>query len=137
MKNEIKYGLLIGILSGIWLLVMHAAGVYSVENTTNGRTSWLEYVSVIIPLAGLTLGIKALRDRQPDGKIEFFQGLVAGFKILLIGGIITAFFTVVYIQYVPSSLQTSFMGRIAAAGIVGLLLNIAVALSLMNKQKNL
>lgn len=135
MKNAIKYGALIGILSGIWLLVMHFTGVF--EHVESGQMSWMEYASVLIPVIGLYLGIKNFRDHINGGKMEFFEGLFEGFVILIIGGLITTFFAVIYIQNVPSLLQTDYMGRIGGAGVVGILLDIAVSLSLMNKQKHL
>ena len=135
MKNAIKYGFIIGILSGIWLLIMHFAGV--LEDTEDGRISWMEYASVIIPFLGLYFGIKNFRDKINGGKMEFFEGLFEGLAILIAGGIIASFFAVIYVQNVPSLLQTDYMGRIGGAGIVGILLDIAVSLSLMNKQKHL
>lgn len=135
MKNSIKYGALIGILSGIWLLVMHFSGIFG--NIESGQTSWMEYASVLIPVTGLYLGIKNFRDHINGGKMEFFEGLFEGFIILIIGGLITTFFAVIYIQNVPTSLETDYMGRIAGAGVVGILLDVAVSLSLMNKQKHL
>jgi hypothetical protein len=135
MKNAIKYGALIGILSGIWLLIMHFTGVF--EHMEAGKTSWMEYASVLIPLTGLYLGIKNFRDHINGGKMEFFEGLFEGFVILIAGGLITTFFAVIYIQNVGTGLQTDYMGRIGGAGVVGILLDIAVSLSLMNKQKHL
>lgn len=136
MKNAIKYGLLIGILSGIWLLIMHFSGVYT-ENGSSQRMSWMEYASVIIPFVGLYLGIKNFRDNLNGGKMEFFEGLFEGFLILLVGGLITSFFAVVYIQNVPSVLETDYMGRVGGAGLVGLLFDLIVSLLLMNKQRDL
>ncbi|MXV14142.1 DUF4199 domain-containing protein [Hufsiella ginkgonis] len=138
MKNAIKYGIGIGIVSGIWLLVMHFAGVLrGDEANTTDRTSWMEYASVLIPLTGLYLGIKNFRDVESGGRMEFFEGIFEGFKIMLVAGVIVAFFSVVYIQYVSTALETNLMGRIAAAGIVGILFNIVMSLVLMNKQRNL
>jgi len=136
MRNAIKYGLLIGIVSGIWILVLHFAGVYN-DNPEPGSFSGLEYASVLIPLIGLYLGIKNFRDHVNGGRMEFFEGIFEGFKIMIVGGIIAAFFAVVYVQYAPSVMNTDYMGRIGGAGIVGILFNLIVSISLMNKQKHL
>lgn len=135
MENSIKYGGLIGILSGIWLSVMHFSGVFG--NIESGKTSWMEYASVLIPVTCLYMGIKNFRDHINGGKMEFFEGLFEGFVILIIGGLITTFFAVIYIQNVPTLLETDYMGRIAGASVVGILFDIVISLSLMNKQKNL
>lgn len=137
MKNAAKYGLLIGIISGIWIFIMHLSGVYERPYPLADKISWMEFAAVLIPLTGLYLGIKSFRDNYNGGKMEFFEGLFEGFKILLVGGVITAFFGVLYVQYMSSALQADFMGRIAGAGLVGILFNIVMALILMNKQRNL
>ena len=137
MRNAAKYGILIGIVSGIWILIMHFAGVYEEEYPKADELDWLEYVSVIIPFTGLYLGIKSFRDNINGGKMEFFEGLFEGFKILVVGGIITAFFAVVYVQNSDISLNVDYMGRIGGAGLIGILFNLVVSLMLMNKQRNL
>ncbi|HEY0770279.1 MAG TPA: hypothetical protein VGD31_08075, partial [Sphingobacteriaceae bacterium] len=60
-----------------------------------------------------------------------------GFKIMVIGGVIAAFFAVVYIHYVNNTMQMDYMGRIGAAGAIGFLFTLAISLMLMNKQRNL
>ena len=136
MRNAIKYGLLIGIASGIWILVLHLAGVYT-DAPSPGSYSLLEYTSGLIPLVGLYLGIKNFRDHINGGKMEFFEGLFEGFKIMIVGAIIAYFFAAIYVQLVPSVLKTDYMGRIGGAGIIGILCNLFVSLVLMNKQKHL
>lgn len=136
MGNAIKYGLLIGIASGIWILVLHVAGVYN-DAPEPGHFSLLEYASGLIPLTGLYLGIKNFRDHINGGRMEFFEGLFEGFKIMIVGGIIAAFFAVVYVQYAQSAMNTDYMGRIGGAGILGILFNLIVSISLMNKQRHL
>lgn len=136
MNNAIKYGLIIGILSGIWILILHFAGVYS-DAPKEGQYNWIEYTSILIPFIGLFFGIKNFRDNINGGKMEFFEGLFEGFKIMIVGGVIAAFFAVIYVQISPSVLNTDYMGRIAGAGIIGILFNLTVSILLMNKQKHL
>ena len=136
MKNAIKYGLIIGILSGIWILILHLAGAYG-DSAEVGNLSWMEYTSVLIPFIGLYFGIKNFRDNINGGRMEFFEGLFEGFKIMIVGGVIAAFCAVLYVQISPSVLNTDYMGRIGGAGIVGILFNLIISISLMNKQKYL
>ena len=137
MKNAIKYGVIIGIISGVWILIMHFSGIYEEEYPKADKLDWLEYASIIIPFIGLYLGIKNFRDNVNGGKMEFFEGIFEGFKIIIVGGIIAAFFAVVYVQYSPNVLNTDYMARIAGAGIIGILFNLVISLMLMNKQRNL
>lgn len=116
---------------------MHLAGVFENEYPKSDNFSWLEYVSVIIPFTGLYLGIKNYRDNINGGRMEFFEGIFEGFKIMIFSGVITAFFAVVYISYVNNTLQMDYMGRIGAAGVIGILFTLVISLVLMNKQRNL
>ena len=138
MKNAIKYGIIIGVLSGIWILIMHFAGVYASDPIgESNNMGWLEWVSMLIPLIGLYMGVRSYRESRPEGKMEFFEGLFEGFKIIIIGGVIAAFFAIVYVQFNVSVMNTDYMYRITAAVLVGILFNLAISLALMNKQKNL
>jgi len=139
MKNAIKYGLLIGVLSAIWIFVMHSSGVFNQDDNGGQGISWAEYLSVIIPFLGLYFGVKNYRDHLNNGRIEFFEAILEGFKILIVGGVLTAAFMSIYINYIAgsASLKLDYMQRIFGAGVVGILLNLVVCLMLMNKQKNL
>jgi hypothetical protein len=139
MKNAIKYGLIIGILSTLWIIAAHKIGYYDDIATGSGADiMWIEFTSLIIPVMGLYLGIKSYRDNLRGGKMEFFEGLMEGFKIMLVGGVITAGFAAIYIQSTGlDQLQRDFMGRMLYAMILGLMFDIAISLILMNKQKHL
>ncbi|TZF85926.1 DUF4199 domain-containing protein (plasmid) [Pedobacter sp. BS3] len=136
MRNAILYGLVIGVASGIWLLIMHFAGVFNYSREY-GEIHWMEYASLLIPLAGLYFGVQNFRDNENDGTMEFFEGLFEGFKILVVGAVITAFFLVMYFNYVAPDLKTDYIWRMGAGGVVGILFDLMVALLLMNKQKRL
>ena len=138
MKNGLKYGLLIGALTGVWIMFMHLLGVYDQAKSGPFNIHWMEYLSVFIPFTGLYLGIKNYRNNINGGKLEFIEGLMEGFKILLIGFVLYMAVSALYMQYAGSTLLTmDYYQRIGGAGIVGILFNIVVSLLLMNKQHNL
>ncbi|WP_411274103.1 DUF4199 family protein [Daejeonella sp.] len=138
MKNAAIYGITIGILSGIWILIMHFSGVYAQDSVDESNNmQWMEWVSMLIPAIGLYLGIKSYRDHVSGGKMEFFEGLFEGFKIIIIGGVIAAFFAIVYVQLNINVMNTDYMYRVTAALLIGILFNLAISLILMNKQKHL
>ncbi|WP_423147604.1 DUF4199 domain-containing protein [Rubrolithibacter danxiaensis] len=142
MKNAIKFGILIGIASGIWIVIMHFAGVYNraypiSDRSMSSSINWLEYISTFIPFLGLFFGIKNFRDNINGGRMEFFEGIFEGFKILVIGGVIAGFFIAVYTSYVNNNIGMDFMGRIGYAGLFGILCTITISLILMNRQRNL
>lgn len=138
MKNALKYGLLIGVLTGAWILLMHVMGVYHQVKSGPFNIHWMEYLSVVIPFLGLYLGIKNYRDNINGGRLEFFEGLIEGFKILLVGFVLYAAASTLYVQYADSNLLTmDYYQRIGGAGLVGILFNIVISLMLMNRQHNL
>jgi len=138
MGHAAKYGIIIGVLSGIWILIMHFSGVYA-KDAAGGPNNmeWMEWAAMLIPAIGLYLGIKSYRDHISGGKMEFFEGLFEGFKIIIIGGVTAAFFAIVYVQLNVSVMNTDYMYRITAAVLIGILFNLAISLMLMNKQKHL
>ena len=130
MKNAIIFGVIIGVLSGAWILMMHLLGY-----TTLTSTSPVEYTSVLIPIIGLYFGVKRYRDVEKNGNITFFEGLQEGFKILFAGGVVAVAFAILYISYVSKGSISDFSGKIFAALLVGVISALAVSLLLMTDSK--
>jgi hypothetical protein len=131
MKNAFFPGLIIGLLSGAWLLIMRLMGH---TTFTNEEVSPIEFVSVLIPIVGLYFGVKRYRDVDLKGKMNFLEGLVQSFKILIAAGIIVVFLGIVYINYIDYSNNfRDFSGRIFAALLIGVLSAFVVTLLLMSK----
>src|SRR5438067_2231594 len=134
MKNAILPGLIIGILSGIWLFIMRSMNL----TFTNDKVAPIEFISVFIPVIGLYIGVKRYRDNDLDGKMNFLEGLVQGFKILIVGGVFVVFIGIVYINWISSTEKANwsdFSGRIFAALLIGVLSAFTVTLLLMSKSK--
>ncbi|EHQ27292.1 DUF4199 domain-containing protein [Mucilaginibacter paludis] len=134
MKNAVISGVIIGIVSGIWIYVMHWAGG-STESTHELKP--IEYTSGLIPLIGLYFGVRNYRENYLGGAMSFLEGLVEGFKILVVGGIITMAFAIWYINYVAAGTIADFSGYIFGALLLGLLFSLGVSLLLMTKSKNM
>jgi ABC-type Fe3+ transport system permease subunit len=130
MKNALQSGLIIGILSGLWLFIMRWAGY----TTFNDQVSPIEYISIVIPIIGLYFGVRSYRDKELKGNMGFLEALVESFKILIVGGVITVFVGIVYINYIAAESNfRDFSGRIFGALLIGLLSSLAVSLLLMTK----
>ncbi|MDB4901247.1 MAG: hypothetical protein JWQ63_528 [Mucilaginibacter sp.] len=124
MKNAITFGLVIGILSGIWMFIMHWLG-YS---PNSGSMAPIEYFSVLIPIIGLYFGIKNYRNTDRKGNLGFLPALVQSFKILLIGGIIAVSAAIIYLEeFSKQSSIGDFSGRVFGALLVGLLFALGVS----------
>lgn len=138
MKNALKYGLIIGLASGVYILILHLTGAYDVHFPVSDSIAWYEGLSTIIPLLGVYFGVKSFRDNYNGGRMEFFEGMFEAIKIILVGGLIAAFFAVIYVaQITNTDKNMDIWGRIGAAGLVGIIFVLAIPLILMNKQRNL
>ncbi|MFB9841213.1 DUF4199 domain-containing protein [Mucilaginibacter ginsenosidivorans] len=133
MKNAIVPGLIIGLLSGVWLFIMHAMGLTFSNDTVNP----IEFVSVLIPIIGLYYGVKVYCYKELEGQMNFFEGLVHCFKILIVAGIFVVFIGIIYINYIDFGAVNwkDFSGRIFAALLIGVLSSLAVSLLVMTKGK--
>lgn len=130
MKNALTWGVVIGVLSAIWLFVTHALGY----DTVTEKTAPFEYISILIPIIGLFLGISNYRAVDCKGNMGFLEALVQSFKILLFGGILAVFAGIVYINYIQAANNFAvFSGRMFAALLIGLLSALAVSLILATK----
>ncbi len=130
MKNAIICGLIIGVLSGIWMFVMKALGF---SPQTSGVEP-IEYVSVFIPLIVLYFGIKSYRNNECKGHIGFLEALFQCFKILLIGGIITVAAAIIYIdEFARENTIQDFSGRVFGALLLGILFSLGVSVLFTSK----
>jgi len=130
MKNAIISGLIIGILSGLWMFVMHATG----HRPEEGTLTPMEFVSIFIPLIVLYFGVKSYRNNECNGHMGFLEALMQCFKILIIGGIITTAAAIIYIdEFTTERNIGDFSGRIFGALLVGVLFSLGVAVLLTTK----
>ena len=132
MKNALVPGIIIGVLSGIWMFIMRLMHI----PFNSPQVSYIEFVSVLIPVIGLYYGVKFYCYGEMQGKMNFLEGLIHSFKILIVAGIFVVFLGIVYINWIASAEKISwadFSGRIFAALLIGLLTSLAVSLMLTTK----
>lgn len=138
MNNAIKYGTLIGLLGGFWIILMHKVGLYDTATSGPQGIHWMEFLSVLIPFGGLYFGIRRYRKTHFNDRMSLFQGMMQGFKIILIGGLLYTATLSIYLRFTRSSgLAIDYMQRLVAIGIVGILLVLVVSLLLMTRPRNL
>ena len=134
MKNALIFGLIIGILSGLWLLTLHSFGFHVTDN----QASNYEYFSILIPIVGLYFGVRSYRNNDLGGKMGFFEALIQSFKILLVGGVVAIFAAIVYINYVAAgNNMRDFSSRMFGALLIGIISAFAVSLLLANRSNKI
>jgi F0F1-type ATP synthase membrane subunit c/vacuolar-type H+-ATPase subunit K len=128
MKNAVASGLIIGILSGLWLFIMRWSGYTMLGD----QVSPIEYISILIPILGVFLGLKSYRDHDLNGSMSFLQGLVQSLKILILGGVVAVCAGIIYINYVEATHNTrDFSGRLFGALLIGVISAFGATLVLM------
>ena len=135
MKNALISGLIIGVVSAFWIILMQTFG-YNPQNLVDSKNSWLEYTSILIPFLGLYFGIKGYR-KQQNGRLTFFEGIFEGFKIMAVGGLLAAAVSFIYLNIFTRELTVDYMERIFGAIVLGLLFTLANSLLLMTTPKDL
>ena len=129
MKNAFITGVIIGVLSGLWLFIMHATGY----DLAKDQVSPFEYVSILIPIVCLYFGIRAYRS-ELGGNMGFLEALIQCFKILILGGIIAVFAGILYVSYVNAGNNVrDFSGRMFGALLIGVISAFGVSLILTTK----
>jgi hypothetical protein len=132
MKNALISGAIIGVVSIVWLFVMHSLGI---DLKASHSFTPSESIAGLIPLIGLYFGVRGYRENYLGGQMSFLEGLIEGFKILLVAGVIAVAGAIIYIDYVAAGTIADFSGEIFAALLLGLLFSLAVSLLLTNKHK--
>lgn len=89
-----------GIILGL-ALVIYTLHLYFLDQTFNQK---LGYVSILILIVGLVLGIKSFRDDARGGIMSYGQGVGAGTVIGLYAGIIGAIFTFLLYEVIDPDL---------------------------------
>lgn len=133
MKNAIISGVIIGLVSVLWVIAMQTFG-YNPQNLVDSQNNWIEYTSILIPFFGLYFGIRGFKKSQ-NGQLTFFEGLFEGFKIIAVGGTLAASLSFLYIFLFAKNLTVDYMERIFGAMVIGLLFTLANALLLMNGER--
>lgn len=93
LKSALNYGALLGLILMIISLIIYVFQMYDANK-------WLSWVSMAILVGGLVMGIKNFRDKESGGFISYGGAVKYGTLVALFAGIITSFFTYIYLGYV-------------------------------------
>jgi hypothetical protein len=134
MKNAFVTGLVMGIFSGTWLFVMRTLGY----TNTGNHVAPIEFLSLLIPIAGVYLGVRSYKTNEKGGTLSFWDALFQSFKILVIGGFFACLAGLVYLNYVDQGNNfLDFSGRLFGGLLIGILICVGVSVTLMSSSSKL
>jgi hypothetical protein len=95
MKRLAFYGVLTGLAISVWMYVEYIFGFHASQI---GR--FTGFVALLVTILGLFLGIRAYRNREKAGNINFWEVVFAGLQISLFAGLVTALFAFCYLKFI-------------------------------------
>lgn len=96
LKSTMNYGAMLGLALVIYSVILWMFGL------TFSKP--LGYLSYLLIIAGLYLGIRAFRDQESGGFISYGRALGVGTMIGLFAGVITGFFTFIMFKFMDPEL---------------------------------
>jgi len=77
-----------GLVGGVIVAALMQASMYFMDDHTNPASMWLGYLTMLIALSTVFLGIKQYRDQVGGGVITFWRGLAVGLGIAVVAAVI-------------------------------------------------
>ena len=103
-----RYALIFGSIAGLVLvMMMFVAAPFLGENANYDTAEWLGYISMIVALSAIFIGIKSYRDKESGGFITFGNAFKVGLFITLVASV---FYVAGWMLYINTS-ETNFMDK--------------------------
>ena len=101
-----RYALIFGTIAGVVLVIMMFLTMpFLGEDVDYDTAEWLGYISMIVALSAIFIGIKSYRDKESAGLISFGKAFKVGLFITLVASV---FYVAGWILYINTA-GTNFM----------------------------
>jgi hypothetical protein len=97
MKTYLTYGFGIAAACFVWTMIEDLAGLHGAHYDIGQFT---HYVTWIVVIGGLWLGIKSIRTASPDGSLTYGRGVGAGMAITCFYAIGSAITGAIFLAYI-------------------------------------
>jgi hypothetical protein len=97
VKIILKYGLLVGVIVGVYMMIEYAIGLHGKYLEYGQYTGYVRYVLLA---AGVFIGIRDTRDGERNGSIGFLPAVWVGIRVSFIAAIVITVSELIYIQFV-------------------------------------
>lgn len=106
MKIALKYGLIYSGINIVWSLLMY------VTELNRSEMSWVfNLLALAIPVICIVLAVKEYRLTVGNGFISFGEAFKNGLVVCLIGGLIAAAYSILYIKFIDPTFMDFMMQK--------------------------
>ncbi len=104
-----RYVLIFGSISGaVLVLMMYLTMPFFDETTDFDNAEWLGYISMIVALSTIFIGMKSYRDKEAGGLINFGQAFKVGLLITLVASVFYVAGWMLYLNTSDSNFMDSY-----------------------------
>jgi hypothetical protein len=111
MGTKFTYALILTIVGAIFHLLLYFTGFQTEKLAVGQHLNWLGFIIMIVVLS---LGIKATREEAPDKSMSYGKGVLTGFLISLISGLMSSVYTFIHFKFVNTEFADYQMAIIRA-----------------------
>ena len=79
-----------GLVGGVIVAVLMQLSLLIVNDHMNPMAMWLGYLTMLVAMSTIAIGIKQYRDQTGGGVITFWRGLAIGLGIAIVAAVIYA-----------------------------------------------
>ena len=104
-----RYALIFGTIAGVVLvLMMFLTMPFLGEDIDYDTAEWLGYISMIVALSAIFIGIKSYRDKESAGLISFGKAFKVGLFITLVASVFYVAGLILYINTAGTNFMDSY-----------------------------
>jgi len=111
----LRISLIYGSIAGLIVILVLIAGLTVLRGEHFITTEWFGYLSMIVALSTIFLGIKRYRDEALGGVIKFLPALALGLSIAVVAGVIYTAVWEIYLAATGYQFMDGYVAGVIAA----------------------
>ncbi|MCC7051524.1 MAG: DUF4199 domain-containing protein [Bacteroidia bacterium] len=111
MKPTVKYGLISGMVAGLWMFLQYMTGVFRYP-----MGAMAGYLFYLVLFFCIFIGVKETRDNYYKGILDMRGTVVNGLQVAAISAVIHAVFTFLFWHWVPADFYSFLADAVKTRG---------------------
>ena len=111
----LRISLVYGGIAGLVVIAVLLAGITVLKHQSFISTEWFGYLTMLVALSMIFLGVKRYRDKELGGVIKFLPALALGLGIAVVAGVIYVVVWEIYLAASGYHFMDSYVAGIIAA----------------------